>query len=100
MSHREIRNAVIKRTELGYEDHGILTAWLHLYYGSSGQGFGGFWLNVKFIDGVLKTVGVQRWEDLAGKHLRADCDHGKVYRIGHIVEDKWFDPTSMTGGDQ
>ena len=38
----EIRNAVIQSTMLGYEDHGILTCFLHLDYSGAGQGFGGY----------------------------------------------------------
>ena len=40
----EIKNAIITGTYLGIEDHGILTFWLYLDYGGSGQGFGGYQL--------------------------------------------------------
>jgi hypothetical protein len=104
---RETINARIERTELGYEDHGLLTAWLFLDYGWGGQGFGGYCLDNydqenrvrvptlvcgHFIMAVLRVVGVTKWEDIPGKYIRVDQDSGKVYRIGNIIKDEWFDP--------
>jgi hypothetical protein len=43
--NRKIINARIESVELGYEDHGILTAFLHLDFGSTRQGFGGYALD-------------------------------------------------------
>ena len=37
----EIRNAIITSVSLDDADRGMLTGWLHLDYGGSGQGFGG-----------------------------------------------------------
>lgn len=108
---REIKNAKITSTTLGTEDHGIVSMFVHLDYSGSGQGFGGFCLDtpiedasgkflrregtawgMEFIMRVLATVGVERWEQLPGKYVRADAEWGTVHRIGHITEDKWFDP--------
>lgn len=109
MSEIETRNAVIKSTALGY-DGSILSAWLHLEYGGSGQGFGGYGLDAPpppdnrqagrqphavagfFIQRVLEVVGVRKWEDLTGKHVRVRCEHSKLHAIGHILEDNWFEP--------
>lgn len=92
----EIRNAKIVRTMLGFEDHGIMTAMLDTRSGALGQGFGGYGMDGKwgmeFIKRVLKTLDVETWEQLEGTHCRIDADHSHVYRIGHIIEDKWFDP--------
>ena len=101
-------NAKITGTELGYEDHGILTCWLHLSQGSSGQGFGGYGLDQyskkqkkrvphrvagMWIQRILETVGVARWEDLKGKYVRVDGEEwGVIQGIGHITDDKWFYP--------
>ena len=93
----ETKNAVIKNVKLGFEDHGILTAYITLDYGSLNQAFGGYGLGGPcasvFIQQVLETVGVDNWEDLKGKPIRAMSDHAKVYKIGHYIEDKWFDPS-------
>jgi hypothetical protein len=125
--NRKIINARIESVELGYEDHGILTAWLHLEFGSSGQGFGGYALDSNrpykydnltharritdgleikshrmpnlscgyFIMRVLEVVGVDSWEKLPGKHVRVDSDWNKIYRIGNILQDNWFDVEEM-----
>lgn len=110
---REIKNALIEGTSLGYEDHGILTCSLHLTYGGSGQSFGGYALDTwrgprnsegrrvgtaygtEFIARVLATVGVMSWEHLKGKYVRVDAEFTKIHRIGHIIEDKWFDPDEL-----
>ena len=104
-------NAQIKDTMLGYEDHGIMTCFLHLEQKASGQGFGGFCLDdvpLKedkkgdrrpsklagwWIKRILETVGVERWEDLKGQFIRVDGEEfGDIFGIGHIIEDKWFYP--------
>lgn len=110
MDDREIKNAKISGTMLGYEDHGILTCMISLDYGGGGQGFGGYGLDaprkengkfigrfgtaygMEFIARILKAVGVDKWEDLKGKHVRVGASWTKVCRIGHIIEDKWFNP--------
>lgn len=93
----EIRNAKIKSTSLGFVEHGLLSAWLNLEYSSSeGQGFGGYYLigpaMAGFVTEVLKIVGVDRWEDLNGKCIRVKQDHNKVYEVGNLLEDMWFNP--------
>ena len=101
------KNAVIESTMLGIEDHGIMTCFLYLDYGGTCQGFGGYSLDVfdknkdkrigtawgtEFVRRVLETIEVDSWEKLKGKHCRVVSDYGKVYRVGHIIKDKWFDP--------
>lgn len=65
------RIARIESTTLGYEDHGILTAMLHVTYGGSGQGIGGLMLDQTtvgtFIVGVLRACGVGSWEEVRGR---------------------------------
>ena len=107
MNNIPIKNAVIKGTMLGIEDHGIMTCFLNLDYGGSGQSFGGYSLDgfnesedkrvgtawgMEFIRRVLEVLDVDSWEKIKGTHCRVKADHGKVYRIGHIIKDQWFDP--------
>lgn len=100
--NREIKNAQIESTQLGFE-RGVMSCWLILDYGGSGQGFGGYCLwnlnkdshatwGAEFIEAVLNVVGVQKWEDLKGKHIRVDAEHGKVHGIGNLLKDNWFYP--------
>lgn len=108
----ETKNAVIESTSLGGYDGGtsVMTCWLHLSYGGSGQGFGGYGLDepygdragirnrrgtaygMEFITRIIATVGVDKWEDLPGKHIRVKAGYDKVIAIGHIIEDRWFEP--------
>jgi hypothetical protein len=64
---------IIRRTMLGFEDHGLLSFWLELDFGGTGQGFGGYCLGGTFTDAcvrrILKAVGVEKWEDLVGKQV-------------------------------
>lgn len=92
----EIKNAIIKKTMLGFEDHGIFTCWITLDYGGTRQGFGGYSFGGNYTDdfirGILKTLEINDWESLIGTHVRVKCTHGKVYEIGHILKDRWFSP--------
>ncbi|SRR6266498_2244835 len=90
-----IENAKIESTFLGREDHGIMTFMLHLKYEHAVQGFGGYSLgNTEFamtaIDAVLKTVGVNSWEELPNKYVRVENNQHSIIRIGHLIEDKWL----------
>ena len=88
-------NAKIDSTTLGFEDHGLLTCWLNLSQSGSAQGFGGWSIKVNagfWIERILKTVGVESWDKLPGKHVRVDGDNNRIHGIGHIIEDRWFYP--------
>lgn len=108
----KIENVVIESTMLGYEDHGILTAFIFIKGSGWGGGFGGYGMDSydkkqdkrvgvpfcgEFIAAVLSTVGVDKWESLKGKHIRVESEGwgGTIRRIGHIIEDKWFDPKEL-----
>lgn len=92
---KQIRNATITSTSLGNDERGP-SFWVNLTYGGAGQGFGGYFLGGAFthyvIMGILNTLEVDNWEDLKGTPVRVESDGGKVYRIGHYLKDKWFDP--------
>ena len=102
-----IANAKIKSTMLGIEDHGIMTFFLFCEWPGSGGGIGGYALDghkpsdqrvgsghgYQAIRRILETVGVDKWEKLPGTLIRIE-DPGlgrPLTRIGHIMEDRWFD---------
>lgn len=102
-------NAIIKSARITNDDHGLLSAWLDLDYGGTGQGFGGYALylpksfshstNQKnfaghFIWRVMEIAGVTEWQNLPGKTIRARHEHQGVEAIGHIVKDDWFNPAA------
>lgn len=80
----EERLAKVESTFLGIEDHGILTAMLHVTYGGSSQGIGGFAFDhrprgsdrvvgsafgVEWIRRVLEVLAVDSWEMVKGSQL-------------------------------
>lgn len=104
----ETKNAIIESATITNDD-GLLSAWLHLDYGGSGQGFGGFALYLPepfkhhdvggpnyaghFIWRVMEIAGVSEWSQLKGKTIRVKCGDSRVHEIGHIVKDDWFNPS-------
>ena len=108
-----IENAVIESTMLGYEDHGIFTAFVFVKGSGLGCGFGGYRMDqwdeakkeriakngygLEFIKRVLAVVGAPTWEKLPGHHCRVETEGlgGGIRRIGNIIDDKWFDPKEL-----
>lgn len=104
----KIKNAIIESTMLGREDHGILTFMIRVRFDSCvSVGIGGYALDyysrelekrvysaksLEAISNILDVVGVDRWENLVGKHIRIK-DNGLnslIDEIGNLMEDKWF----------
>jgi len=105
----EEKNAVITSATITNDDHGLLTAWIQLDFGGSGQGFGGFALYLPndfshsnnqrnfaghFIWRMMEVAGVDEWSKLPGKTIRAKGDHQGIEAVGHVIKDDWFDPKS------
>lgn len=102
----ETRNAIIKSATITAADYGLLSAWIDLDYGGSGQGFGGYALYLPksfthhklhsvaghFIFRCMQVAAVEKWSDLVGKTVRVRATHTGVYSIGHIVIEDWFCP--------
>ena len=102
----EIKNAVIESARITSDDHGLLSAWLMLDYGGSGQGFGGYSLYLPksfahhelksvaghFIWRVMEIAGATEWNEIKGKTIRVRSDDRGIEAIGHIVNDDWFCP--------
>ena len=100
----------IESTSLGYEDHGILTAYLSCTGNGTGVVIGGFALDravrgdgktsregtaygLDHIIQIMRTVGVSRWEELPGKRVvvlfeDANAWGGKARGIANLVDDK------------
>lgn len=102
------RNAIIESATITSDDHGLLTSWLMLDYGGSGQGFGGYGLYLPksfkhhsllshaghWIWRIMEIADVTKWDDLQGKTIRVrqTNNYGRIIAIGHIIKNMWFDP--------
>lgn len=103
-----IENAIIKSADLTMEDHGCLTLWLHVEGCGWGCGIGGYCIGKGYLDAkeftgfakgieeimrVMDTVGVSKFSELKGKHIRVEVDGwgSGIKKFGHIIKDKWFD---------
>jgi hypothetical protein len=108
---REILNARITDTMLGYEDHGILTFSIFLDCGRYSTAFGGYCLDSydnekkcrihsKYlgisIEKILKVAGVERWEDLKGKYVRLEREDKQLMapngseKLIHVLDDRIY----------
>jgi len=110
-----ITNAIIESVSIDDADRGLLTAWLHLNYDGSGQGFGGHALylpsNFKahevksyaghFIWRCMEIAGVSSWDKIKGKAIRVKKtdEFGSIIAIGHITKDDWFNPSEDFSND-
>lgn len=105
------KNAIIDSAILDDGERGLLTSWLQLDYGGSGQGFGGYALYLPsdyknhkaqvnyaghWIYRCMQIAGVNSWEKMKGRTIRvrltSDGLDGKIIAIGHIIKDEWFNP--------
>lgn len=104
----EIKNAIIDSAIIDMGERGLLTAWLHVNYGGSAQGFGGFSLYLPkdyknftakgdfaghFIFRCMQIAGVESWDKMEGKTIRTKGNNGGITSIGHIVKGDWFTPS-------
>ena len=104
----EIENAKIEKVSITMEDHGCLTFYVNLKGNAWCTAFGGYCIGKGYLGAeeftsenggglvammrIMDTVGVHRWEDLAGKYIRVETrGWDSIKKIGNIIEDKWFD---------
>lgn len=101
----ETSNARIEDTMLGIENHGVLTAVITVKYGPYNQEFGCLMFDydkdgkrvgrrqcAEFIRHVLDVLAIDAWEALPGCYLRVKHEDAGIRAIGHITEDRWFEP--------
>ena len=94
-------NVQIESTMLGFEDHGIFTAFINFKGDGIGISMGGMMFpkrlqyHVAFIQEVLKVLRLNSWEDLKGKYCRIQRGPNGVEAIGHLIEDAWFFPAHL-----
>lgn len=114
----EIKNAIIESARITTGESGFLDVWIQLDFGAVGQGFGGYalYLPKSFANHKLQSVaghhifrimevaGVETWDAVKGKSIRARCNWSRIEAIGHIVKDDWFCPEQdykgLTGTDE
>jgi len=108
-------NGKIERTSLGWGGGApVLTAFVHIVFDGTGQGFGGFALDIpikdstgkflrregtawgmEFISRILRTLEVDEWEKLPGTIIRVRRIArwgSNITAIGHAYKDRWFTP--------
>lgn len=111
MAH--IQNGIVSSAEVTMDRGSFLSVWLHLDYGGSGQGFGGYVLGgtpdskagqmhatgpnfaAEFLVACMRVCDVEAFDKCAGKAIRVrrDREYGQIEAIGHITKDVWFSPT-------
>lgn len=98
----EWKIAKIRKAEIKYEDHGILTIMLDLDYGGMSQGAGGYGYGTRgtkypdgrlfeHLTGIMQACDVSRWDQVVGRTVYALCDHGKVYALKPLPTEKGKD---------
>lgn len=102
-----IVNARIAETQFGYEGHGIMTCYLLIEGDGWCCNFGGYaldsWNNEESrrvgtaqgfnaVIELMKTLEVEKWEDLKGKYIRCETEGwgGRITKVGHMLKGRWF----------
>jgi hypothetical protein len=92
----DIENVRISRTHLGFEDHGLSYAAIFVegatWSGAFGTNVVGDIYTHRFVSGVLRALGLDRWEDLPGTLVRVRWAgwNQPMAAIGHAIQDRWF----------
>ena len=112
MKNREITNAVISHASICLERGTIIVFRICFDYGGSGQcssicfGHADKGKIVEpnymahYIGRILKIAGVDSIRELKGRAVRVDCSYSCIYRIGHYLEDIWYDLGKIAKGEE
>ena len=104
----EVMNAKITHVDLSMADHGCLDMAVTMDGGGWGCVFGGYKLGsgylgadefegsaagLEYIMRVMDTIGCEKFNQMKGKYARCVFDDTqRIIMIGHITENKWFNP--------
>lgn len=91
---KEIRNVKITEVFLGFEDHGIFTCIVRTTGDCVSQSFGcrsGEAAAIKLVKDLLKLLEKDNFNQLVGEYLKIEADYTHVYRVSHILKDKWIE---------
>ena len=102
---QEIRYATAYKTNLGIEDHGILSMNIDFDYNdSSFQGIGCYGISglmaEKSIKSFLKLFDVNYWENIPGKKCQVRCDNGMIRAIRLKNDDDWTELKEVFSEDE
>ena len=104
-----IEQFIIKSTRL-HVCNGVFSCHILLKATHKEMVFGGFYLDkycplesrrmgigfgTELLKRVIEVIGSPDWESLSGKECRALVNGPSVLAIGHITDNKWFNPTEM-----
>ena len=91
----EIENAEIVKATVGMYDYGYMSYMITIKTPGGHQVFGTYdlrFFGMEALERILKTVGVDTWDELEGQFIRIDGSHRKIEGIGNIVDDRWYYP--------
>lgn len=105
-----ISNAKVENISIQLYRGAFLTCWVHLNYGTTCQGFGGYVLGKPnesnpttftsdYLCLLLQCLGVENLNDGVGKDVRViksdDSWSANISGIGHITKDIWLKPEEL-----
>ena len=109
-TEKRIENVVIEGVMLGFEDHNIMTCMVHVKGNERNQGFGGYPLGkydkllerqvgtaygMEWLMRLMNAIGAREFKEMKGMYVRIEADEYKIFQIGHIVKEQWFNPEEM-----
>ena len=96
IGYGKAENCRIRSTNLGLENHNIMSLDLNLEGDGWGASFGGYRMDGAYgmacLQELLETLEVGKYEDLKGMYVRSISEGlgGRCLAIGHLIKDRWF----------